>query len=145
MALVNSVLATESYVMSPGGASGYSLLAISYPMSSPNDFWVDNTFCVALTNTQTVAPIHVEIRGTWTDMNGVSQTTAMPVGFPSNTQTYGGSAVALQTLTLLLSGQNATIPINNVIGSGLQVWLLAASTTATNQGASGSITLWRSR
>ena len=145
MALVNSLLASVSYAMAPAGASGFSTLALSYVLSAPNDFWPANTFCVGVVNTQTVAPLHVELRTTWTDINGVSQTTPLTVGRVSNTQTYGGSALYAQTLTLLLSGQNAIVPYDNIIGSAIQVWLLAASTTATNQGASGSITLWRSR
>lgn len=145
MAMVNALLASVSYVMSPGGASGYSLMALSCPISVSQDFWSENTYCIAVTNTVTTSPMHVEVRATWTDLNGVSQTTAIPTAKVSNFQGFGGSAIALQTLTLLLSGQNAVIPIDYVIGSAVQVWLLAASTTATNVGPSGLITLWRAR
>ena len=143
--MANNLLANALYSISAAGASGFSQLAISCPLPGPLGYGVENTFCVAITNTQPAAPIHVEGRTTWTDANGTSQTTPIPVAYISNLFTFGGSALITQTLTLLTSGQNAIVRFDNVIGSALQIWLYAASTTATNVGASGAITLWRAK
>lgn len=145
MPLVNSRLALASYVMSAAGASGASLMVLSYAMPAPNDLWGGNVFTVHLTNAAPTAPLHVQMRTTWTDMNGTSQTTPVTLGFVSNTQTFGGSALYAQTLAFLVSGQGAVIPFGNVTGSAVQVWLLAASTTADAAGVSGAVQLWRAQ
>jgi hypothetical protein len=137
-------LATASYAfLSAGGTCGASLLALSYAYQGIMDYGAPGgMFTVAITNAASTAPLHVEVRTTWTDLRGVSQTTPVPVGRPSNTQTFGGSALATQTLTLLLSGQGGLLTYEHVAGSALQVWILTASTVADAAGVSGAVTLW---
>ena len=141
--ITNVRLATASYALSAAGASGFSLMVLSYALSSPQDFAAPQgtvTFCI--TNESTTAPLHVELRSIWTGFNGVSQTTPMTVALVSNPLTFGGSAMLAQTLVLLPSGMDAMIPFNWVAGSGLQAWILAASTVADAAGCSGQAILF---
>lgn len=141
--MANVKLATASYALSAGGASGFSVMALSYAFSAPNDYAVPTgrvTLCI--TNGCTTAPIHVEMRSVWEGVSGVSSTSPMTVALLSNTYGFGGSAPVAQTLTLLPSGADAVLPYQFVAGSALQVWVLAASTVADAAGCSGQVTLW---
>ena len=141
--LTNVRLATASYALSAAGASGFSLMVLSYALSSPQDFAApQGTVTLCITNDSTTAPIHVELRSIWTGFNGVSQTTPVIHALTSNAQTYGGSALQNQQQTLLVSGQGAVLPFTYVVGSGIQVWLIAASSIADAAGCSGQVGLW---
>ena len=140
MAQTNVRLALASYALSGNGTCGFSAVALSYPMSAPSDF---STFVVALANDSTVAPIHVEMRSVWTANNGFAQTMSIPLAWVSNPFGFGGtSAVFPQTLAVLASGKNMLLPVQNFVGSSLQVVVLFASNTASTIVASGQISLW---
>ena len=144
MAQTNTRLALASYALSAGGACGFSLVALSYLMSAPQDF-TPGTVVVAVTNDSTTGPIHVQVRTTWTDQNSAVQTVPLTVDYVSNAATFGGvaSTVAPRSVVLLLSGIGAVLPFQFYTGSALQVVILAASTVADAAGVSGQISLWR--
>jgi hypothetical protein len=143
MALTNSRLAVGSWALSAGGTSGASMVALSYALSAPNDFWGNNTFVIGLTNNSTTAPLLIEMRTVWTGLNGVSCTAPMMITTASNIQSYGNSGVEPKTAYLLASGKGGLLPFTGVVASTIQCIIMAASTTADAAGASGSITLWR--
>jgi hypothetical protein len=101
-----------------------------------------NTFLVAVTNRVSNAPLLVELRSVWTDLNGVSTTTPVIPRYISNTATFGGAALQASPQTLLLSGTHAQIVYPAAAGTAVQVWLLAASSIADNAGCSGAVALW---
>lgn len=142
--LTNTRLALASYALSAGGTCGFSLVALSYALSAPHDF-APGTVVVCLTNESTTAPLHVEVRSQWTDMASTVRTTPLTVARVSNSLGFGGtSSVQAQTLTLLASGQDATLPFQFWAGSMIQVVVYAASTVADAAGCSGQVALWKS-
>ena len=143
MALTNSKLVTTSYALSAGGVSGFSMVALSYVLSSPNDLWNGATFTVAITNDAPTAPLLVEVRTAWQGMNGASCVTPLAVDRISNNQSFGNSGALPVTATLLTSGRGGTLTYTGVAGSAIQVVIMSASSLADAQGCSGSISLWR--
>ena len=119
----NLRLGIASYALSAGGAAGFSLLVLSYPVPA---MWLGQggTLVVGITNAAPTAPFNVNMRSTWTDQNGVSQTT------PS------------QSSYALTSGQNALLSFTGMVGSAMQVWIIAQAAVADAAGCSGHVTLW---
>lgn len=120
----NLRLGIASYALSAGGAAGFSLLVLSYAVP-PN--WLGGNagnFVVGITNDSNTAPFNVNMRSTWLDQNGVSQTTPSQISY---------------TLT---SGQDAILSFTGIAGSALQVWIIAQAAVADAAGCSGQVTLW---
>ena len=139
----NILLATSSISFAPGGTSGVSYMALSYGLRSDEGFLpLHGVLQVCLALSAPTAPVWVELRSTWPNALGVSQTTAQMVGRVSNTATFGLSAPQVQVQTLLLSGQQVMLPFEHVVGTTVQCWLIAASTTAV--AVTGDVAFWLS-
>ena len=119
----NLRLGIASYALSAGSVVGFSLLVLSYPIPAMG-FGQPGTFVVGITNAAQTAPFNVNMRSTWTDQNGVSQTTAS------------------QNSYALTSGQNALLSFAGMVGSTMQVWIIAQAAVADAAGCSGQVTLW---
>ena len=140
----NTLLANVLYSFSAAGGSGTSVLAASVVLSAPGgDIQRQGRYAVLVTNNTSHVPLHLEPRVVCTDIQGVSTVVPHTMFLVSTTQSFGGSAAQAQSLILLLSGQDAIIPLDMVAGSALQIILLAASTTSATAAISGICQVWR--
>lgn len=140
----NTLLANVLYSFSAVGGSGASLVAASVVLSAPGgDGQRQGRYAVLITNNTSQAPLHLEPRVVCTDVQGVSTVIRHTMFLVSTTQSFGGSAAQAQSLILLLSGQGASIPLEVLAGSALQIVLLAASNTSATAAISGICQVWR--
>ena len=140
----NTLLANVAYSFSAVGGSGASVIAASVVLSAPGgDSQRQGRYAVLVTNNTSHAPLHVEPRVVFTDVTGVSTVVPHTMFLVSTTQSFGGSAAQVQSLLLLLSGQDALIPLEVLAGSALQIVLLAASTTSATAAISGMVAVFR--
>jgi hypothetical protein len=120
------------------------MMAASWAMSSPaGDPRREGAYTILITNNTSVAPLHVHPRLVFSDAAGTSTTVAHAIALVSTTQAFGFSAPQVQTGFILLSGQNVAFPLEFLAGSVLQIWLIAASNTASTVYISGAITIWK--
>lgn len=141
----NVLLGISNYTLSHAGVCGASV-AVSFTLSSPANYMEpQGRVTVFITNDTTVAPIHVEPRLLFTDLCGVVLSMPLAVGLLSNTQPFGSaqSALQIQTLFMLLSGQDAAIPMVGVAGSALNIVIMAASNTASGTNITGTVAAWK--
>ncbi len=127
---LNFLAAQGSYAFATSAASGVSALALSYAFPNGLDSLVGGTFVLCVRNTSPTDPVHVEMRSLWTDMNNVSVTTTLGVAFS------GTSAVTIQKLVLVNSGESIAIPYSNIVGSAVRVVMLNAIIGTSSIGAS---------
>ena len=140
----NALLANVLYSFSAAGGSGTSVLAASVVLSAPGgDIQRQGRYAVVVTNNNGTAPLHIEPRVVCTDIQGISTVIPHTIALASNAQAYGGSAMQARSLFLLLSGQNAVLPLEVFAGSALQVIVLAASNTTATAAISGICQVWR--
>ena len=140
----NTLLANALYSFSAVGGSGASVLAASVVFSAPGgDNARQGRYAVLVTNNTSHAPLHIETRVVFTDVQGISTVVPHTLFLVSNTQSFGGSAAQAQSLILLLSGQDALVPLEVVAGSALQIILLAASNTSATAAISGVVQVWK--
>ena len=142
--MANTRLVNVFYTLSAEGVSGTSLMAASWAMSAPaGDPRREGAYVVMVTNNAPTAPLHLHPRVVFTDPGGTSTTVAHVLNLISTTQAYGLSAPQVQTGVILLSGQGIALPLEFLAGSALQIWLIAASTTASAVYISGTVAIWK--
>lgn len=140
----NQLLAQRFFTLSADGISGVSLLAVSAAIGEKGmEFERQGRYVLCITNSTSVAPIHVQPRVVFVDPAGTSTTLVHMDVFVSNPLAYGGSAALGKGLFLAASGENAAFPLTGVAGSALQLWVLTASTTASTVVISGVAAIWR--
>ena len=138
----NTRLAMANFTLSASGICGVSFLAVSLAFSSPdNQRGPAGGYVIVLVNSSTVVPLHIEPRMTYTDMDGVTQEAPFAHYLVSNTQAFGGSAFAPRSTYFLTSGQAMAVKLDSVVGSGLRVYVLAASNASAV--VSGQCSIWR--
>lgn len=141
----NVFLGMSYYTLSHAGVCGASV-AVSFTLSSPaHNMEPQGRVTIMVTNETTVAPIHIEPRLLFTDLCGAEISLPLAVGLLSNTQPFGSaqSALQIQGLFMMLSGQDAAIPLVGVAGSGLRVVIMAASNTASGTNITGTVAAWK--
>ena len=134
MAGMNMLAAQGFFSIVSSATSGTSSLAVSYPFSKGMGSLMAGAIVICIKNSSSADPVHMEARTVWTDMQGVSQVTTLGVGFS------GASAVTIQKLTLVASGESIAVPYTNVVGSALQVWVMNAASTTSS--VSGTVSIW---
>ena len=140
----NTLLSSVLFSLSAAGVCGASLVALSVPLSAPGgDSERQGRYAILVTNDTSNVPLHVEPRVVFTDIRGVSTVVAHTLFLASNAQSFGGSAAQAMSLVLLLSGQDALVPLEVLAGSALQVVLMVASNPASATVVSGMAQLWR--
>ena len=148
MPLTNTILANEPYTLSHEGetyASGAETV-VSVPVSSPaGNSPGQGRLTLIITNETSNVPLHVEMRTVVTDNNGVQHTVPLILSLFSNAQVFGvnESAVQVQGLIVLLSGQGMAIPLEGFVGSAVQVGIGAASDAASADVVCGLFQLWQ--
>lgn len=136
MAGMNLLAAQGTYALGASAASGVSAVALSYTLPNGLRSMMGGAVVLCVMNNHPTDAVHVQLRSIWTDMNGVSQTSVLGVGFS------GTSAMTVQKMVLVASSESITIPYTNVIGSALQVVVLNAQAGVSSLGASGSVSIW---
>ena len=137
MAGMNILAAQGFFSMAASAASGYSSLALSYTFPRGIGSLVGGSVVICIKNMSTTDPVHMEVRSLWTDMQGVSQTTTLGLGFS------GASALTVQKLALVNSSESVAFPYTNIIGSALQVIVMnAISGTSSAAPGSGTVSIW---
>ena len=131
----------EASTIAAAAACGVSAV-VDLTVSAGNAHLLGGKLVVNIGHSTINVPLHVEIRSVWFDANGASSIATVTQYLISNDETYGNSALVPGGLILLKSGQNAQIAIENVVGDGLQIILLAASAT-TASAVSAQITAWQ--
>lgn len=140
----NTLLANVTYSFSAVGGSGTSVIAASVALSAPgDDYRRQGRYAIVVTNNTSNVPLHIEPRVVFTNVLGVSTVVPHTLYLASNAQTFGGSAAQVQSLVLLLSGQNALVPLEVLAGSALQVVIMAASNPTATAAISGVVQIWR--
>ena len=140
----NQRLANALFTLSAEGVCGASLMVVSFALSAPGgDSERQGRYALTLTNMTSTVPLHVQPRIVFTDAQGTSTTVVQTLVLASNAQAYGGSAPQAHGLALLLSGQSVLLPLEGVVGSALQIWIMAASNPASSVYVSGAAALWR--
>jgi hypothetical protein len=142
MELTNVRFALSNWALSGPLACGASLMLLSHPLSTYNDFMPLRSVMVGVTNANSTLPVHIELRTVWTDINSALQTTPVVMERVSNTNAFGGSAFVAQSLLLLQSGNGAMVPYPVLAGSAMQVWMMLAASLASGSVASGQVTMW---
>lgn len=140
----NVKVGVSAYNLSAAGTCGFSAL-VSFTFSAPDNFYeAGGKHTVVLTQSTSNVPLHLEVRALIDDLVSTFYV-PVAVGLLSNTQPFGSaqSAVQIQTLMMLLSGQDAVIPFEGVIGKGLQIAIMPASDVASATVVSGICGLWR--
>jgi hypothetical protein len=115
---------------------------ITLPTSAGDAHLIGGKLVVNVVHSTINTPLHLQLRSTFVDANGASNAVPVTQYLNSNDETYGNSAQVPNSLILLKSGQNAQVAIENVVGNGLQVVIMAASTTATSA-VSAQIAVWK--
>ena len=141
--LTNTQRLLAFYTLSHEGACGASVI-VSFALSSPAGMMPpQGRFMLCLTNQTSNVPLHLEPRLVWADPDGTEQSTPLAMDLISNTQTFGGSAHQIRSLVLLLSGQNAALPLQGVAGSALRIAIMAASNPASAAVVSGVAAIYQ--
>jgi hypothetical protein len=139
-------LATSAWSLSAAGVCGASALALSAPLSSPSDFAPDGgRMTMFLANLTSTEPIHIQPRCVYTDATGTERAIPLTTSLLSNAQAYASaqSAAQMQTLLVLLCGQDVVVPLQGVAGSAIQIIVSPASGIASATVVSGLCALWR--
>lgn len=145
MTLTNLPIGVSAYSLSAAGVCGFSTL-VSFALSSPdNAFPAGGRHTLIVTNEGTTVPLHIEARSIV--KNHLGSDVAVPIGIAllSNTQPFGSaqSAAQVQPLVMLLSGQDACIPLEGVVGNTLQIAVMPASNPTSATVVCGIVAVWR--
>jgi hypothetical protein len=144
MPQTNVQVGMSAYSLSAAGTCGFSAL-VSFAVSAPdNNFNGGGKHTLVVTNETSDVPLHIQVRA---EINDTVSTIYVPVTLAllSNTQPFGSaqSAVQVNTLMMMLSGVDAIIPLEGIVGKSVQVAVMPASNPASATVVCGIVAVWR--